>query len=536
MIVKNPYKILVKNYRIINLLLLIPVVYLLFTCTDLAEFFRMYVDARYYTSETNLTDIYLPTITLVAAVGTAVLHFIVWLLLTLKKKKNYYHIISAGYLLILFLALVFFYTSLLNIEMGNVENTFANFLRDISDLVIYPLYVLIVVGGINVVGLNVKTLRFDKHEDLKISEEDEEDIEIKISSDNNNTKKRFVHVARELKYYVIENKAILAIIIVAIIGMFGYKAFINYQVYNKAYNVNQSFELDKFALSVKESYITPYDYSGRVITPDKYYLAIRIGIENKGKETTIAKDVFRINLGDTEIYPSYDKGSRFVDIGTPYTGDIISQNEAHDYVFIYELTEKQLKASYELRILNDLRVEENTLKASYKKIKIRPEYLSEIEKKPIKKTKEKVTLSDSTLKNTHYTLKSVRVQPSYKYSYELCYTERNCENIQDILVPSGGKLLMIVEDEIDYDKASSYTEYDKKNFYEDFVTVQYTFNLTTGNNIGTHTQIANVREVTPKKLEGIKIYEVPSNIQNAKQINFLITIRNQQYTIKVKEK
>ena len=536
MIVKNPYKILVKNYRVINLLLLIPVIYLLFTFTDLAEFFRTYVDSRYYTPETDLVSLYVPALTMVAAVGTAVAHFIVWLLLTLKKKKNYYHIISAGYLLVLFLALVFFYTSLLNIEMGNVENTFANFLRDISDLVIYPIYILIVMGGINVVGLNIKTLRFDKHEELKISEEDEEDIEIKVGSDTDATKKRFVHVARELKYYVIENKIILAIIIIGIIGMFGYKAFVNYQVYNKAYNVNQSFVLSNFALSVKESYITPYDYSGRVITPNKYYLAIRIGIENKGAETSIAKDVFRLNIGDEDLYPSYDKGSRFVDIGIPYTGDVILENEAHDYVFIYELTENQLKASYELRILNDLRVEDNTLRAAYKKIKIRPEYLAELEKKPAKKTKQKVTFSDSTLKNTTYVLNSVKVQPSYKYSYELCYTERNCVNIDDILVPSGGKMLMIVEDEIDYDNASSYAAYDEKNFYQDFVSVQYTFKLKTGNNIGEHTQIASVRDVTPKKLEGKRIYEVPSNIQNAEKINFLITIRNKQYTIKVKEK
>ena len=150
--------------------------------------------------------------------------------------------------------------------------------------------------------------------------------------------------------------------------------------------------------------------------------------------------------------------------------------------------------------------------------------------------KEKITFSDSTLKNTNYTLNSVRIQPSYNYSYKLCYTERNCSDINDIIVPSGGKMLMIIEDEIDYDNASSYASYDKKNFYEDFITVQYKFRLKTGNNVGEHTQVASVKEVTPKKLEGKRIYEVPSNIQNAEKINFLITIRNQQYTIIVKEK
>ena len=97
-------------------------------------------------------------------------------------------------------------------------------------MVIYPFYLLIVAGGINVFGLNIKTLRFDKHEELKLTEEDEEDIEIKVGSDTDATKKRFVHFGRELKYYLMENKAMLAIIAIAVLGMFGYKAFVNYQV------------------------------------------------------------------------------------------------------------------------------------------------------------------------------------------------------------------------------------------------------------------------------------------------------------------
>ena len=533
MIVKNPYKILVKNYKIINLLLLIPVIYLLFTFTDIATFFRAYVNTKYSTSEKDLVELYVPTITMVIAVVAAVLHFVAWLLLTLKKKKNYYHVICSGYLLFSFLALVFFYTSFLNLEMGKIESTFANFLRDISDLIIYPFYILILAGGVNVFGFNIKTLRFDKHEELKLTDEDEEDIEIKVNSDTSATKKKFVHAARELKYYVIENKAILAIIIVSIIGMIGYKAFINYQLYNKAYNVNQSFSIDNFALSVKESYITPYDYSGRVITPNKYYLAIKIGIENKGEKTTISKDVFRINLGDDTIYPSYDKGSRFVDIGLPYTGEEINQNEANDYVFVYELTDQQLKASYELRILNNLTVEDKKLIAAYKKIKIRPEYLSELVEYPAKKKKQKITFRDSTLKNTNYKLNQITITQSYQYSYELCYTERNCKEISELLVPSGGKILMIIEDEINYDNASSYSQYDEKNFFQDFVTIQYTYKLDSGNSAGDHTQITNVKDVTPKSLKGVKVYEVPGNIQESKKIDFIITIRNKQYVINV---
>lgn len=535
MILKNPYKILVKNYRIINLLLLIPTVYLLFTCTELASFFDEYVRSKLYTAETDLVDKYIPTIILIIPIVTAILHFIAWTLLTLKKKKNYYHIISAGYHLLLFLSLVFFYTSLLNVEMGKIDTAFANFLRDISSLVVYPIYILILMGGINVVGLNIKTLRFDKHEDLKLSEEDEEDIEVKVGTDNNDTKRRIVHTIRELKYYVVENKIIIGILIVIVAGMICYKAFLNYQILNPTYNFNQTFALDSFSLSVKESYITPYDYSGRIITKNKYYLAIKLGIHNKGNETAITKDTFRLMVGDQEIFPSFDKSSRFLDIGKPYQGEKILADEAHDYVLVYELTEKQLKSKYELRILNDLTVDQSNLTASYKKINIRPEYLSSQEKKSTKKIKETVKFDDSMLKRTTYKLKQVTVQSTYKYSYEICYTARNCNIIEDIIVPSGGKKLMIIEDELDYDTSAAYYDYLDKNFYQDFVTIQYTFDVLTGAGAGPSTQIGSLKDVTPKHITNKKIFEVPSNVKDAYKINFLITIRNKLYTIKVLE-
>lgn len=536
MIIKNPYAYIAKHYKVINLLLLIPTVYLLIQMTGVAGFFEAYVLADYSTTQTELVATYIPTLTLIAPIATAIIHLVIWIILTLKKKKNYYHAISAGYHFILFLGLVFFYSSMLNIEMKNMTSTFASFLRDISDLCIYPIYILIVMGAVNVVGLNIKTLRFDKHEDLKVTEEDEEDIEVKVGTDNNDTKRRIVHILRELRYYVIENKAIFGILIIVLILMIGYKAYLNYQVYNKTYNSNQSFVLDNFALSVKDSYITQVDYRGRVIAKNKYYLAVKIGIHNQSVESKIIDSgVFRLYVGDKVIYPIYEKSSRFVDIGAPYQGEAILSDQAKDYVFVYELTEKQLQNSYEMRILNGLTVENAELQAAYKKINIRPEYLTSLVEKSPKKEGEKLSLDSSTLKNTKYTLNDIKVVTNYKYSYRMCETEKSCFNVQDTIIPSGGKVLMIIDDTIKYDETSAYYAFDEKNFYEDFVTLEYTFDIKSGKNAGPVTQIGNVIDVTPTALEDVKIYEVPGNVINAYKLSLQITIRNQFYTIKVLE-
>jgi hypothetical protein len=188
-----------------------------------------------------------------------------------------------------------------------------------------------------------------------------------------------------------------------------------------------------------------------------------------------------------------------------------------------------------MRIISDLSVDDKGLTASYKKIKIRPLYLSEIEKHPVKKIKDKITFSDSTLKKTTYTLEKVKINQSHKYTYEICYTERNCNVVEDLLVASGGKVLMIIEDDISFDSTTSYSSFEEKNFYENFVTVEYTFDIKTGQNPGPVTQVGNVRDVTPKQMTDKKIFEVPANVASSYKLNFHIKIRNQLYTIKVLE-
>ena len=117
----------------------------------------------------------------------------------------------------------------------------------------------------------------------------------------------------------------------------------------------------------------------------------------------------------------------------------------------------------------------------------------------------------------------------------MCETEKSCFDIQDTIIPSGGKVLMVIDDTIKYDETSAYYAFEEKNFYEDFVTLEYTFDIKSGKNAGPVTQIGNVIDVTPKALEDVRIYEVPGNVINAYKLSVQITIRNQFYTIKVLE-
>ena len=59
MILKKPYAFLIKHFKLIHLLLCIPFIYLIIRIGAIASFFSSYVQANYYTSETNLAGTYI---------------------------------------------------------------------------------------------------------------------------------------------------------------------------------------------------------------------------------------------------------------------------------------------------------------------------------------------------------------------------------------------------------------------------------------------------------------------------------------------
>ena len=143
--------------------------------------------------------------------------------------------------------------------------------------------------------------------DLQITDEDEEEVELKFLKNDGVAKRNIVHSLRELKYYALENKGIFTLIgiilgIVIIVAL-----YMEFEVYNKRYNLYQAFALDSFTMTMKESYLTNVDYSGKEIEEGKYFLAIKIAIYNKTLDpASVSKENFRIYFDDEIIYPSYD--------------------------------------------------------------------------------------------------------------------------------------------------------------------------------------------------------------------------------------
>lgn len=535
MIIRNPYSIVVKHYKLINFLLIIPMIYLIFKFGDIATFFKDYIRAGYTTPESDIVESYITGLTFAATIFMLISNILLYIIFTSKKKNNLIYSINVIYYVVLLVGILLFSSTMSSIEKNSLDATFANFVRDCSIICYLPLYLQIFFNVTKGVGFNFKTLQFDNNSDLKITEEDEEDIEIKIGSDNNTVKKNLVHTIRELKYYVLENKFVFTCIGIVLLLIIGYGAYKNYQVYNKTYVINQAFNLDNFTLSVKESYITDTDYRGTIITKDKYYLAVRIGLINNGMDTTISNSHFRIYDGNDIIYPSYDKSARFIDIGEAYQGELIREKEEHEYVFVYELTKDQIKNTYQMRILNNLSEKNGKIIKSYRKITVKPHNITKTQGLGVLNYDEEVKLKDTTLGKTNFKIKDLQIATSYNYKYKQCTSQDSCIDVIDTIVPSTGNILFIVKDEINLDESVPYNNYKYKDFYIDFSTLVYEFDIVSGRDSGTKVRTTSLKNVTPKVLKDTKVYEVPNTMLNASKINLEIRIRNRYMTMVIRE-
>ena len=532
MIIRKPYGFLIKNFKLINILLVVPMLYIALKFGDIAGFFSDFVSNDYKTIQTQIAGSYITVLTFIALISLILVNIIIYLLMHSKKKSTTYYAVNIIYYILLLVLTIIYYSIMSEIEIGSVlSSTFVDFIRDISFILTLPSYVLIFMNISKGVGFNFKTLKFDNNLNLRITEEDEEEIEIKLTDNNHVLKKNVIHTIRELRYYFLENKLIISLISIFVLVIFFVGLYMHFGVYNKSYNANQAFALDSFTLTLKDSYLTNIDYSGNEIAKDKYFLVVKMAINNKDTEAISLKSGnFKIFFDDKSAFPSYDRSSRFIDIGKPYYGAEIAPGEANDYVLVYELDETMLKAQYQMRIYSGVDNKNGKIIPRYKTINIKPKnIIKEIDMGNTEIGKE-ILFEDTFLGNTKYKLKKFEIADSYTYEYEYCHKSKECINLRKTLVPTSGNVLLIFKDEISWDENSPYYQNKTIDFYKHFTKLTYTYSR------GESTKVyeTQLKNVTPSGVTEAKIYEITNIVRRSTNSNLILQVRNKRATLNLK--
>ena len=531
MIIRKPFAFLVHRFKLLHILVLIPMIYMAVMYYRLFSFFNTFVSDGYVTTLDQLSSRYFSILMIISTFVILVFNYAISYLL--KKKK--YPCDLYNYLTI-FYGIVFIYNFLLpgylsSAELATLTSSSSLIVRGVINILFFLQPVAIIMTILLMFGFNIKTGEFLKIKDeINLDEEDNEEIEINVKSNNYKYKRFLNRYSKELKFYIIENKNIFKAILVVIVLIIAFFTIRYFVTKNKNIKVNQSFNYSHLSISFDSSVLSTLDYNGNNIKSGKIYLAVKLKVTNKTNGMhTIETGDFCLEMGTDEcIYPILDKSGLFLDLAKPYYADQIGANTSNEYVIVYELDEKDARSNYKIKILDSVTYKEDDLIAKYKEINLKPTFSNKAKDVSINKLGDTIDLKGTTMLNSTIKIDKYDIGLYYRYQYNYCVKEE-CTLSTNSIPADYSKMLLILDSEVNLDQESSYIKNltGSNDFFNDFVDVEYYISDKKYN--------VPVKNVTPKEVSNQTVLEVNSNIQYADKINLVFTIRDKKYTLKLKE-
>ena len=292
MILKKPYAFLIKNFRKIHFILAILSVFIIIKTNTVVGFFKEYVANNYSVIVSD--DLVSSTISnwLYVAIIVMIITLIsVYVLLKLKKKPTKLYFFAILYYIILLIGIILASVLISSLSKGLWATASARTYRDFANIIYYPSYFFLIFLSIRALGFDVKKFNFKNDlKELKITEEDSEEIELSLNFQTYKTKRNLRRFARELKYYYLENKKIIYLIGVILIVFLGFVIYKNTEKLRYTYKENKTFSSSGMTYKIMDSMITNIDLKGNIIDENKYYIVIRFEVKNTSRNDS------RINL------------------------------------------------------------------------------------------------------------------------------------------------------------------------------------------------------------------------------------------------
>lgn len=538
MILRKPYAFLIKNFKLTHLILCALSIFIIIKTSAINSFFRNYVLNNYTAIITPdfksnfITPLLYLTIIILIIVILAIIY-----LLKYKNKKTKIYNIYLVYYLILIIFLILAGTIFNSLEKGVLSPDAARLYRDISLIVYLPQFFFVLVCGIRALGFNVKQFNFVQDlKELEITSVDNEEIELNIEFETYKTERKIRRFIREFKYYVKENLFIFLILsTLSIILLIYFIINSPSTLKGKVYHENNQIYFKNLSINVLESMITNIDLSGNKIKEGKSYLLLKVNIKNNSGDDVILDtndyNIFNISSNIT-LKPIISYSNFFLDYGANLNKLLIKNKSENIYVIPYELSNQNLKNKFELRLYKGLIVKDKVTYPTYNKIKIKPIILGDVAEVSTNKLNEAVTFSNSYVGNSNLSLTNHSVTKNYIYTYESCFKDI-CETYNDVISlgltgMEYNKTLLILSGILDIDKDTIYYRNNQSigNFINNFMRVEYY--------IKGIRYLSAVESMGHENLKNTFILKVPLQVEDAEEINLLVTIRNKMYRFQIK--
>ena len=405
MILRKPYGFLIKNFKIIHLILTGIYIYLVIKVSNLLDYYNNFINGTEgkLNAITHITDYYL-----IAIISSIVICLIIYALMRYKKKPKLLYII----LIILYIIVAFIinmsYDGLNTIYMATLDTKTQRLYRDLLRIILVFQYISIAFTLVRGLGFDIKKFNFKEDlNELDLDITDDEEVELTLGN-TEGTQRKLRRNLRELKYYYKENQFFINTIIVIAILILASTITIEKEVINKVYEEQEAVATEDFSFKVLDSYITNKSYENKKITDtDTSFVIVKMLISSNYEK----KELNTANLILTTNNNSYTMSNRyysnFIDIGTGYKGQKIDKNK--QYILVFNIPNEDIKEKMQLIYLGN------------KKIDIRPESLDSINDTKNQKLKSTINLAETPLGIGSLTITSYELNQkfAYEYNYEI---------------------------------------------------------------------------------------------------------------------
>lgn len=534
MILRKPYAFLIKHFRLIHLVLSILFLYLLFQTGNINGFFNDFVNAGYVTNEVNIASTYIHPYIYIAIILILVINIAIFFLMRQKEKSTKLYMGIITFYIVLLICTFITASTMKTIETGELSFQVARIYKDIS-FAVYPFQIFFFCYALlRGIGFDIKKFDFETDaKELEITDLDREEFEIVLGKNNYKYQRGWRRLKREFRYYFLENKMAFVFLLIILMASVTGILYLNFGLYHKSYGEYQSMNHNGLSIKVVNSLLTNMHTNGKLISKDKYYLAVSIDIKNNNnKSTRLDFENFKILDNGNYVMPSLDRSTYFPDLGLPYTRDMeIESNKEDVYVLVYEVD--NIEQQYNLRILESL---ENTLigiTPIYKTIRLNYETI--VNKYDLKTYElgKIIDFSDTIFNVSELQVNSYSFTNSYSYKVKKCSSKDVCQDVNknvtvDITKYGSNKKILALDVFFQLDKTSYYylNKKSSSSFINDFVLLRTTVNG--------KSKEYTVNSLTPNELKGVWLLAVDNEIEKAEKIDLLVTIHGKTFVMNLK--
>ena len=518
MIIRKPYAFLIKNFRKIHVFLLLLCGYIYYKNMQTRSFVSDFLQLGSYDAYNEPITDYASYLAIFFLIITIILSGILVIVLRHKKKPWKLYLIpvlSYTFLLIVFLFTIALFSSY---ETGS-GTTGIRAVNDLLFMATLPQYVVIIIWLIRIFGIDLNKFDFKSDQEyLELSSEDREEIEISVNIDKESFKRTFKRLKRNLGYVYQEHKFIvhtLAVVLVvfSVVSIYRY-VFIVHKSYNEGDVINSS----GYSIMIHHSYFTDKDSHGNVISKDSNFVILDLTLTNNVNERDVNFNRFHVMNGVENYSQTYRTYSiDFQDLGKTYDKLTLKNGESERFIMIYKVA-KDLDPSKFVLYYQELDNNQPYLR----KIKLKVEDLSKIDKQDPKKIGEEETIKIGEEENT-FSIEDVTLTSQTTYNYRVCSRNHNCYSSENILKARSGKLLLQLFFSSDTFQGKDFVDFSKE--YGKIVYID---------NKGKSREISIVSAVR-RDYDGNYMYlEVPQSLSEASEIRLVYTVRNKEYTYRLK--